>query len=63
MTPLQRATYDARVKEGFKLVVESGDIVRVTRHGDNRVIYKDGSQKRGHHVAPGQLKTRGRACS
>lgn len=63
MTPLQTATYNARVKEGFKLVLESGDIVRVTRHGDSRVIFKDGTEKRGHHVAPGQLKTRGRACS
>ena len=59
MTAAQRLTLAQLKAQGFALVVEGGDIVRVTRHGDNRVIMTDGSQKRAHHVATGQAKPRG----
>ena len=58
MTPAQRATVNLLQKDGFNLVLEGGDIVRVTRHGDCRVIMPDGLQKRGHHVPRGQKKPR-----
>jgi len=50
MTPAQRITLQQLEREGFRQVVEGREIVRVTRNGDNRVILRDGSQKRGHHV-------------
>lgn len=52
MTPAQRVTWQQLERDRFTLVLEAGDIVRVTRHGDNRVILPDGRQKRAHHVAP-----------
>lgn len=52
MTPAQRVAWEQLERQGFRIVVESRDIVRVTRNGDNRVIMKDGTQKRGHHVDP-----------
>lgn len=52
MTPAQRLTWQTLERDGFRLVLEAGEIVRVTRNGDNRVIMRDGSQKRGHHVDP-----------
>jgi len=50
MTPAQERTLKLLQHEAFKFVCEGGDIVRVTRNGDNRVILRDGTQKRGHHV-------------
>jgi len=50
MTPAQQQTLATLKREGFALVVEAREVVRVTRNGDNRVILRDGSQKRGHHV-------------
>lgn len=65
MTPAQRATLQRLGREGFSLVVEGRDIVRVTRNGDNRVIMRDGTQKRGHHIDLAQVghgaQQRGRA--
>lgn len=60
MTPAQRVTLALLEREQFTQVVEGGDIVRVTRHGDCRVILPDGTQKRGHHVPRGQNKPPGR---
>lgn len=53
MTPAQRQTLTSL--PGFAFV-EAGELVRVTRNADKRVIMPDGTQKRGHHVAPGVLK-------
>lgn len=50
MTPAQRSTLQQLQRDGFTLVVEALEIVRVTRNGDHRVILRDGTQKRGHHV-------------
>lgn len=51
MTPAQIAIIDPLRRAGFQIVVEADEVVRVTRGADKRVIFKDGSQKRGHHVA------------
>lgn len=53
MTPAQSAIVEPLRRAGFAIVVEADEIVRVTRGADKRVIFKDGSQKRGHHVAKG----------
>lgn len=50
MTPVQRITLQQLEQQGFRKVDETTEIVRVTRNGDNRVIMRDGSQKRGQHV-------------
>lgn len=50
MTPAQQATVNELKSEGFSVVVESKEIVRVTRGADRRVVMADGSQKRGYHV-------------
>ena len=44
-------------REGFAVVLEAKEIVRVTRNGDNRVLMRDGSQKRGHHVDCARART------
>ncbi len=59
MTLAQRETWQLLGRVGFSLVLEAGEIVRVTRHGDNRVILPDGSQKRGHHETPKAAGQRG----
>lgn len=50
MTRLQKQTVDALVADGFAVVVEGKDIVRMTKGADRRVVMADGSQKRGYHV-------------
>lgn len=50
MTPAQRDTLNRLQRERFTVVCEGRDIVRVTRNGDHRVIMRDGTQKRGHHI-------------
>lgn len=50
MTPAQARTLQLLQTQGFCQVDETTEIVRVTRNGDNRVILRDGSQKRGQHV-------------
>ncbi len=50
MTPAQQRTLSVLEREGFRKLAEGREIVRVTRNGDNRVIMRDGTQKRGHHV-------------
>lgn len=54
MTPAQAAIVEPLRRAGFEIIVESDEIVRVTRGADKRVIFKDGSQKRGHHTARGE---------
>lgn len=50
MTPAQQRMLQQLEREGFRKLAEGREIVRVTRNGDNRVIMRDGTQKRGHHV-------------
>ncbi len=50
MTPAQQRMLRQLEREGFRKLAEGREIVRVTRNGDNRVIMRDGTQKRGHHV-------------
>ncbi|MCO7595036.1 MULTISPECIES: hypothetical protein [Pseudomonas] len=50
MTPMQRQAVDALRADGFAVVVESKEIVRMTKGADRRVVMADGSQKRGYHV-------------
>lgn len=50
MTPAQERVLQERLREGFHQLKGGREIVRVTRNGDNRVILRDGTQKRGHHV-------------
>lgn len=49
MTPLQSKAVAARVAEGFKVVEVCHDVVRITRGADARVVFPDGSEKRGNH--------------
>lgn len=55
MTPAQERTLKLLQRERFNLVCEAREVVRVTRNGDNRVILRDGTQKRGHHVDLAQV--------
>jgi len=49
-------------RDNFQLVVDSGDIVRVTRHGDCRVILAAYAQKRAHPGPRSPSKPPGRNC-
>lgn len=49
MTPAQQRTVAARVAQGFKVVEVSHDVVRITKGPDARVVFPDGSEKRGNH--------------
>lgn len=49
MTPVQRSVVAGLICAGFSIVVECQEIVRMARGADKRVVFKDGSQKRGHH--------------
>lgn len=49
MTAAQQKTVDNLVAEGFEVIVDAGEIVRLTRGADRRVVMADGKQKRGHH--------------
>lgn len=53
MTPAQRAIVDGLSKQGFT-VTYRGDVVRMNRGADRRVIRADGSQKRGQHDEQGR---------
>lgn len=50
MTPLQRATVNQLVANGFKVVETCRDIIRLTKGADARLVRQDGSQRRAHHV-------------
>jgi hypothetical protein len=50
MTPAQQRTVNARQAAGFKIVGKDRDgVIRLTNGADKRVVFKDGSEKRGHH--------------
>jgi hypothetical protein len=50
MTPAQQITVDQLKSQGFELIVEGREIVRMTKGSDKRVICQNGSQKRGNHA-------------
>lgn len=50
MTPAQQQTVNARQAVGFKIVGKDLDgVIRITNGADKRVVFQDGSEKRGHH--------------
>jgi len=49
MTPAQQKTVNARQAEGFKVVAKDRDVIRLTNGADKRVVFPDGSEKRGNH--------------
>jgi hypothetical protein len=46
MSPAQRNTVTQLVAEGFQVTRATGDMVRLTKGADNRLVRTDGSQKR-----------------
>lgn len=58
MTPEQQKTIKARKAEGFQVVGKDADgVIRITKGGDQRVVFTNGSEKRGQHA----FSTRARA--
>lgn len=53
MTPLQRSTVQTLQAEGFQIVLQAKDIVRMTKGADKRLVRADGSVKRANHVERG----------
>jgi hypothetical protein len=50
MTPEQQKTIDERKAQGFQVVGKDYDgVVRITKGADARVVFKNGSEKRGQH--------------
>lgn len=49
MTPVQHKAVEALKAEGFEVIVDAGEVVRLTRGADRRVVMADGKQKRGYH--------------
>lgn len=50
MTPAQEKAVAEMRRLGFEVVVDAGEVVRITKGADKRVIMPDGTQKRGYHV-------------
>lgn len=50
MTPIQRKTVTDLQAEGFQIVLQAKDIVRMTKGADKRLVRADGSQKRANHI-------------
>lgn len=48
ITAAQRMTLQTQVAEGFQ-VVEVSDVVRISKHGDNRLVKPDGAILRAQH--------------
>lgn len=48
MTPAQIKTVNDLKRQGFHFVLEAKGIVRMSKFNDKRVIFEDGSMKRGH---------------
>jgi hypothetical protein len=56
MTPEQQKTVDERKAEGFQVVGKDHDgVIRLTKGADARVVFHNGSEKRGqHYLAKGK---------
>lgn len=50
MTPAQEKAVAEMRRLGFEVIVDAGEVVRITKGADKRVVMPDGTQKRGHHV-------------
>lgn len=50
MAPAQRVTVTQLKAQGFEQIAEGREIVRMTKANDRRVVFADGTQKRGHHI-------------
>lgn len=50
MNNAQKATVATLKAQGFEQIIDAKEIVRMTRGADRRVIFQDGTQKRGYHV-------------
>ena len=53
MTPIQQITVAKLQSQGFQIVENCTDIVRLTKGADKRLVRADGSQKRANHVERG----------
>lgn len=53
MTPLQRSTVQSLQADGFQIIAQAREIVRMTKGSDRRVVMQDGSQRRGNHIERG----------
>lgn len=50
MTPAQEKTVSERESEGFRVIGTDRDgVIRMTNGADQRVVFKDGSEKRAQH--------------
>jgi len=49
MTPNQRITVNQLIAQGFKVVQESTDVIRLTKGADTRLVRRCGTQKRANH--------------
>ncbi len=52
MTPQQRAVVNDLVKQGFKIVEDCTDVVRLSKGPDKRLVRANGVQKRANHIDP-----------
>jgi hypothetical protein len=50
MTLTQRKTVNQLVSEGFRVVQATGDIVRLSKGPDKRLVRADGTVKRANHI-------------
>ena len=50
MSPAQEKAVSEMRRLGFEVIVDAGEVVRITKGADKRVVMPDGTQKRGHHV-------------
>lgn len=56
MTPQQRDTVNALKAEGFKVVEDCTDVVRLSKGSDKRLVRQNGQQMRANHIDPGARK-------
>jgi hypothetical protein len=59
MTPAQQTTVNQHKSEGFTVILEAREIVRLTKGADKRLVLPDGSVKRGNHMNGRNSVTRG----
>lgn len=50
MTPIQRKAVESLVAQGFKIVENCTDVVRLSKGADKRLVRANGEQKRANHI-------------